>query len=827
MPVKKHTDNNAFYADVVIPLPLPKLLSYRLPEVYAKTALSGMRVLVPVGKAKIYTGIIFSVHHNTPEFETKDILSLLDEFPVVTESQLKLWEWMSWYYICQTGDVMKAALPSGLKIESESVVIALPPAEDPPELTEKETFVYDIVCDNPGITIEKLRQIAREHNALNVIKSLAEKKVIAVEENLSEKYSPKYEKYIGLNTEIDSPEQLNLIFQNLSRAPKQSDVLLVFCSLARPLEKIGKKNISRSLLMKKVPDASAALKSLVEKEILVEYEVEVDRIEKGDMDLREAWPLNEMQGKALEEIRSRFHLKDTVLLHGVTSSGKTEIYIHLMNEVIKTGGSVLYLLPEIALTSQIINRLRAVFGNRVGIYHSRFSDSERVETYLKVLKDEDYDIILGVRSSVFLPFRRLRLIIADEEHENTYKQYDPAPRYHCRDTALMLARIHHAKVLLGTATPSLETYYNVIQGRFGLVELFSRYREIQMPLIEMVNVKEEGERKRMHGHFSQTLVDAINLTLQNGEQVILFQNRRGFSPFIECHICSHVPECVNCDVRLTYHKRLRKLVCHYCGYEIPIPSSCPNCGSTELETKGFGTEKIEDDLQLLLPDIKISRMDLDTARTRKSAEKIIHDFAEGRTDVLVGTQMISKGLDFSNVGLVGIMNADNMLGFPDFRAAERSFQLMAQVSGRAGRSNKQGRVVIQTRQPEHEVLQWVKENDFKTFFENELQHREEFHYPPFTRIIHLDIRHSQPEKARDAAEKLAAVLRHSFGNRLLGPEEPAIARVKNLYIRRIMIKADRNTDAAKARIAIANAIEFIRSAEGYKTVIVSADVDPM
>lgn len=825
--MKKGREQSLSYVDVVIPLPLPKMLSYRLPEEYREVAVSGMRALVPVGKSKIYTGIIFSVHQHTPEFETRDILSLLDEYPVVTEIQMKLWEWIGWYYLCTFGDVMKSALPSGLKIESESVVMALPPAEEPPELTEKETMVYDLVCANPGIKVEKLRQLAREINALQVIKTLAEKKVIAVEENLLEKYSPKYEKFIGLNPDIDSSEQLNLIFQNLARAPKQSDVLLVYCSLARPLEKKGQKNVSRSLLLKKVPEAAAALKSLIEKEILVEYEVEVDRIQKGEMELRDAWPLNEIQEKALEEIRSQFYKKDVVLLHGVTSSGKTEIYIHLMNEVIKTGGTVLYLLPEIALTSQIINRLRAVFGNRVGIYHSRFSDAERVETYLKVLKDEDYDIILGVRSSVFLPFRRLRLIIADEEHENTYKQYDPAPRYHCRDTAMMLARLHHAKVLLGTATPSLETYYNVKQDRYGLVELFTRYKEILMPVVEIVNIKTETERKRMHGHFSQVLLEAINETIQNREQVILFQNRRGFSPFIECHICNHVPECVSCDVRLTYHKLHRKLMCHYCGYEIPVPASCPNCGSTEIETKGFGTEKIEDDLKLLIPDVRIARLDLDTARTRKAAEAIIHDFAAGKTDVLTGTQMISKGLDFSNVGLVGIMNADNMLGFPDFRAAERSFQLMVQVSGRAGRSHKQGRVIIQSRQPEHEVLQWIKENDFQTFFNNELLHREEFHYPPFTRIIHLEVRHIKPEKAKHAAEKLAAVLRNSFGNRLLGPEEPAIARVKNLYIRRILIKADRNTDAVKARIAIAEAIEFIRSAEGYKGVIVSADVDPM
>ncbi len=551
------------------------------------------------------------------------------------------------------------------------------------------------------------------------------------------------------------------------------------------------------------------------------------RLDNGDFEVRNAYPLNDVQKNAIEEIRSQFHKKDTVLLHGVTSSGKTEIYIHLINEVIKTGGSVLYLLPEIALTSQIINRLRAVFGNRVGIYHSRFSDAERVETYMKVLNDEDYDIVLGVRSSVFLPFKRLRLIIADEEHENTYKQYDPAPRYHCRDTAIMLARIHGAKVLMGTATPSLETYYNVKQEKFGLVEISTRFREILMPEIITVNIKEETERKRMHGHFSRVLVDAMGATISGGEQVILFQNRRGFSPFIECHICSHVPECVNCDVRLTYHKRLNKLLCHYCGYETRIPANCPNCGSTEIETKGFGTEKVEDDLQLLMPGIKVHRMDLDTARTRKAAENIIHDFSEGKIDVLVGTQMISKGLDFNNVGLVGIMNADNMLGFPDFRASERSFQLMAQVSGRAGRRKKQGKVIIQTRQPEHAVIRWVIENNFIAFYDEELQSRKTFHYPPFTRIINLDVKHTKPEKARDAANALAEILRRSFGNRVLGPEEPVIARVQNLYIRRIMIKAGRETDPAKARVAITETIDYIHSREGYKSVSIIADVDPM
>ena len=815
------------FADIVIPLSLPKLLTYEVSEEMAKSFVVGMRVLVPVGKRKIYTGIVIKLHKNKPEFDTKEILSGLDDKPLVTENQIKLWEWIAWYYICNMGDVMKASLPSGLKIESESVVFIVPQGDERPELSEKEVLICEIISDNHGITVGKLRQTVREFNADRVIKSLVEKKVIAIEENLSEKYSPKYEKYLALNPEIDSNEQLNLTFQNLAKAPRQSDILLVYCSLARPLEPDGKRNISRSVILKKVPDGSAAIRSLIEKNILEEHDVEIGRLDDGKYDIRSAYKLNGVQEQGLSEIRSQFHKKEVVLLHGVTSSGKTEIYIHLINEVIKTGGTVLYLLPEIALTSQIINRLRAVFGNRVGIYHSRFSDAERVETYLKVLNDDDYDVILGVRSSVFLPFKRLRLIIADEEHENTYKQYDPAPRYHCRDTALMLAKIHGAKVLLGTATPSLESYNNVITGRFGLVEIFTRYKEILMPEIVIADVKEAGKRKEMHGHFSAILLDAVKSTIDNGEQVILFQNRRGFSPFLECQICNHVPECVNCDVRLTYHKRVNKLICHYCGYEINVPSKCVRCGSSEIETKGFGTEKIEDDLQLLMPGIKVSRMDLDTARTRKSAETIIHDFTEGKIDVLVGTQMISKGLDFNNVGLVGIMNADNMLGFPDFRAYERSFQLMAQVSGRAGRHSKQGKVIIQTRQPEHQVLKWVQENNYKDFFYGESESRQTFHYPPYTRITLLDVKHSNADKARKASEKLAEILRQSFGNRVLGPEEPVIARVQNLYIQRIMVKADREVDPVKSRLAIIAAIDYIRSCEGYKTVMIIPDVDPM
>ncbi|PKP22314.1 MAG: primosomal protein N' [Bacteroidetes bacterium HGW-Bacteroidetes-21] len=814
------------FAEVIIPLSLPKTLTYHIPDIYSKSLCPGMRVLIQVGKRKIYTGVVSELHNHTPEFETKDLVSVIDDHPVVTEKQLELWKWIAEYYMCNIGDVMKAALPSGLKIESESVVLPLAIESSEIELSEKEQLLYQLVNENPGITIEKLRSLARETQSLHVIKSLVEKKLIAIEENLSEKYSPKFEKYISLHPDIYDKDQLNLVFTRLQSAPKQSDILMVFCALARPLDPEGKKTVNRSLLLKKIPGATAALNALVEKNILEENEMEVGRLDPGSDAVKKISDLNEIQSSALETIRQLYKQKDTILLHGVTSSGKTELYIHLINEVIKSGGTVLYLLPEIALTSQIINRLRAVFGKRVGIYHSRFSDAERVETYLNVLKDTEYDVVLGVRSSVFLPFQRLKMIIVDEEHENTYKQYDPAPRYHGRDTALLLAQKHNAKVLLGTATPSIETYQNAVSGKYGLVELQSRFKDIKLPEIRIVDIKEATEKKEMNGHFSSFLLNEIKETVAAHEQVILFQNRRGFSPFIECNICNFVPHCINCDVRLTYHKGFNKLSCHYCGYEAKMPTTCPNCGSSDIQTRGFGTEKIEDDFKLLLPDVSIYRMDLDTARTRKAAEKIIQDFGEGKIDVLVGTQMLSKGLDFNNVGLVGIMNADSMLGFPDFRAFERSFQLMSQVSGRAGRHVKQGRVIIQTRQPNHYILKQVKENDYTSFFDEELANRNLFKYPPFTRIFNIDIKHVKSYITNKAADDLAILLRKSFGNRVLGPEAPVIARVQNLYIKRIILKVEKEVNQAKIRVFLNQATNAVIQRDGFKTVHIIVDADP-
>lgn len=815
----------SLFVDVIVPLNIPGLLTYSVPESLANVQ-TGCRVMVQLGKRKLYTAIVFSIHNEKPKFPTKDILSILDETPIILESQFELWSWMSEYYMCSPGDVYKAALPSGLKIESDSIAIPVNYEFDEIELTEKEKIILQIVNDNPAITIQKLREVAQKEQAVSSIKSLIEKKVIALEENLTEKYSPKYEKYISLHPDIDNEDKVNLVFSKLANAAKQSDVLLAFFSLCQPFQPLGKTSTAKSLLSKKVSDAGVAIKALIKKGILLETEIEVGRLQVTDEKTRELHPLNNYQEIAINEIKNHFTNKNVVLLHGVTSSGKTEIYIQLIHETIKRGGMVLYLLPEIALTSQIINRLRSVFGKRVGIYHSKFSDSERVETYLNVLKGTEYDVILGVRSAIFLPFNNLELIIVDEEHENTYKQFDPSPRYHCRDTSLVLARTFSAKVLLGTATPSMESFFHAKQQNFGLVTLSQRFNDILLPEIKIVDTKQASERKQMRGHFSDELINEIEKTLNEKEQVILFQNRRGYSPYIECDICGYKPQCTQCDVNLTYHKHSNQLVCHYCGYAISMPVYCDACGSNNLQTRGFGTEKLEDDLSLLLPNAKLARMDTDTARNKKSAEKIIYDFSVGNTDILIGTQMLSKGLDFDNVGLVGIINADNLLNFPDFRSFERSFQLMAQVSGRAGRRNKQGRVIIQTRQPDHEILQKVIQNDYQGFYDTEMANRNLFFYPPFTRIINIDIKHVQSPLANKASEILAQQLRLTFKHRILGPEAPLISRIQNLYIKRISLKVERDLSVKNVRMAIYNAIDSVRKVEGLKSVIINIDVDP-
>lgn len=674
------------YVDVILPLPLPRCFTYSLPDEGAEEVQIGCRVVVPFGRKKYYTAIVRNVHHYAPtEYEVKEISTVLDTSPILLPGQFRFWEWLADYYLCTQGDVYKAALPSGLKLESETIVEYNPDFEADAPLSEREQLVLDLLAKEPEQCVTKLEKESGLKNILTVIKSLLDKEALFVKEELRRTYKPKTEARVRLAADASGEENLRRIFDELERAPKQLALLMKYVELSGVLGDGASKEVSKKELLQRASASPAIFNGLVEKQIFEVYYQEIGRLNRLVGKTVELNVLNEHQQRAYHEIMQSFQEKNVCLLHGVTSSGKTEVYIHLIEETLRQGRQVLYLLPEIALTTQITERLKRVFGSRLGIYHSKFPDAERVEIWQKQLTEEGYDIILGVRSSVFLPFRNLGLVIVDEEHENTYKQQDPAPRYHARNAAIVLASMYGAKTLLGTATPSVETWQNATTGKFGWVELKERYKEIQLPEIIPVDIKELHRKKRMTGQFSPLLLQYVREALDNKQQVILFQNRRGFAPMIECRTCGWVPKCKNCDVSLTYHKGINQLTCHYCGYTYQLPRSCPACEGVELMHRGFGTEKIEDDVKLIFPEASVARMDLDTTRTRSAYEKIIADFEQGKTDILIGTQMVSKGLDFDHVSVVGILNADTMLNYPDFRSYERAFQLMAQVAGRAGR----------------------------------------------------------------------------------------------------------------------------------------------
>ncbi len=822
--------NEITFVDVLLPLPLPGFFTYSVPENLITEIKVGKRVVVQFGKKKLYTAIINSIHNNIPKFNYKDILQVIDNDPIVNQSQLTFWQWLSMYYMCTPGEVYKAALPSGLKLESESVILPGDNFLYEEELLEDEIIVVDLLREHGTILIEDVVKITGKQNVYSLIGSLVSKKIIVVEESITERFIPKYVQYVTFSDEIETEAHFNNIYNNLSKAPKQADLLLKLAEMVK-LFTPQQCSIKKTELLKIFPNSANLVRELQKKNIIKVFEQEVSRITDFTAEKTEIALLNKNQNNTYSEIKNFFVEKDAVLLHGVTSSGKTEIYIHLINDYISKGKQVLYLLPEIALTNQIINRLRRVFGNLIGVYHSKFSDSERVETYLNVLHENNsknpFKIVLGVRSSIFLPFSNLGLIIVDEEHENTYKQFDPAPRYNARDSALMLAKMHGAKVLLGSATPSIESYYNTMSNKYGKVELLTRFMDIKMPIIEIVDTKEAYKRKQMKLHFSPVLLDNIKQTIENRKQVILFQNRRGFSPWLECSDCNWIPGCRHCDVKLTYHKFENRLICHYCGFSINLPSTCPACGGKNIEMKGFGTERIEDDLSIIFPDYKIGRMDLDSARTRKKIDQIIEDFEIGKTQILVGTQMLSKGLDFDNVGLVGVLNADNMLNFPDFRANERSFQLMAQVSGRAGRKGEQGKVIIQTSQPEHPVIKFVINNDFLSLYNWQINERAKYNYPPFSRLIEFVLKHKQEEIVQAAAVEFSKLLRAYFGNQLIGPDKPVISKIQNMYIRHAIIKANKSIALHKVREIIQTAIDKLKLNPSFKSVVIVPDVDPM
>ena len=816
------------YVDVIVPLPIASQYTYSVPAELEESVQEGCRVVVSFGQKKFYTAIVTKVHYVAPEnYETKDVEEVLETSPVILPTQFRFWEWLSTYYLCTLGDVYKAAMPSGMKLESETLVAYNEEFEATVPLPKNEQRILDLLNDDKEQCVTQLQKASGLKSILPIIKRLLEKQAIFVKEDLKRNYKPRTEARVRLTEAYSTEHALRELFDNLGRAKKQLSLLMKYIELsgwmgtASTLKEVSKKN-----LLDKTGASVSILNSLVEKGVLETYYYEIGRLDKSIKGTLSLNPLNVAQERAFTAIRNSFQEKSVCLLHGVTSSGKTEIYIHLIEEVLRKGQQVLYLLPEIALTTQITERLKRVFGHRLGVYHSKFPDAERVEIWKKQLTDESYDIILGVRSSIFLPFKRLGLIIVDEEHENTYKQQEPAPRYHARSAAIMLASMYGAKVLLGTATPSVESYFNARKGKYGLVQLKERYKEIRLPHIELVDIKELTRQKRMKGPFSPVLVKEIRSALDRKEKVILFQNRRGFAQMIECRTCGWIPKCKNCDVSLTFHKRLNQLTCHYCGYTQSVAASCPACGGVELLNRGIGTERIEEDIQLTFPDVRVARMDLDTTRSRTAYEKIIADFEQGKTDILIGTQMISKGLDFNHVNVVGILNADTMLNYPDFRSYERAFQLMAQVAGRAGRKDKQGLVILQTKSPELPVISQVLNNDYEQLYEDQLAERQVFRYPPFYRLIYVYLKHRKEDVLEQAAEMAATLLRTGLGNRVLGPDKPPIARIQTLFIKKIMIKVELTASMTKVRDYLKGVQRTLSEDARFRSLIVYYDVDP-
>lgn len=814
------------FVDVILPLPLEGVFTYSVPEYLDARVDVGYRVVVPFGSKKKYTAIVRSMHDSMPAFETKDIESVFDDTPIVTISQLKLWEWVADYYLCSLGDVYKAAVPSGIRPDSETVIMVDSSSDGYDNISTKERLVLDLLSKYKECNISKVEKESGISDSLSVIRGLIDKQLVKVKEELKNSYKEKYETYVRLGAAVHNESEMAAVIKSMTRARKQIEVLNKYVELADAFSD-HPKAVTKQELLNAAGAGNHLINQLIEKNVLETYLVETGRLKKRDMLLVRPNPLNEVQQRAYEAIMNIFDNKNVCLLHGVTSCGKTEIYIHLIDKYINEGKQILYLLPEIALTPQITSRLQRIFGDKLVVYHSKFSDAERVEIWKKQLGASPYQIVLGVRSSVLLPFTNLGLVIVDEEHENTFKQYEPAPRYNARDTAIVLANMFGAKTLLGTATPSMESYFNATNGKYGLVEINQRYKDIKLPEIIPVDIKEARRRRTMQGQFSPLLVEKISEALKNKEQIILFQNRRGFAPMIECRTCGWTPKCIHCDVSLTYHKHLNQLTCHYCGYTIPVPSKCPSCNDSEMLNKGFGTELVEDDIKLIFPEAKVARLDMDTTKSKYAHENIIKDFTEGKTDILVGTQMISKGLDFDNVSVVGIMNADNMMNFPDFRSYERAFQLMAQVSGRAGRKNKQGTVILQTYSPDNPVIKYVIENNFKDMYRHELEERRAFKYPPFYRIINIYIKHKKDNVAEFLSQTMAIKLRKIFGDRILGPDKPPVSKIQTYYIRKIILKMESSINIKYAKEQLKLIYRQMQDESNNKSFIIFYDVDPM
>ena len=804
-----------------MPIPIQKTFTYAVTNKEASFLQKGMRVAVSFGKTKMFTGLVLNIHQNAPTlYEAKEIHQILDDKPLVNELQLKHWQWLASYYMCALGDVFRASLPSAFLLESETIVYKNEAFQDESILADDEFLIFEALQHQSQLTIHQVVDILGKKKVMPIVNELIKKSAIYIKEQIYEQYKPKLVKYVRLNAAYHSDDSLGKLLEELSRAKKQRDAVLTFFQLAST-----KKPIKAKDLETKANVSSSILKSLEDKNIFEFYEIQTDRINfKGDINSLKT--LNEFQEKALSEIKETFKEKDVTLLHGITSSGKTEVYTKLIQEVLDSGKQVLFLLPEIALTTQIITRLQFYFGDQISVFHSKYSMNERVEVWNNVLENKSKaQIILGARSSIFLPFSDLGLIVVDEEHETSYKQFEPSPRYNARDSAIVLAKLHNAKILLGSATPSLESYFNAQQNKYGFVELNRRFGNVQLPKIELIDVKDKHKKKEMTGHFSDRMLKLIQEALDEKEQVILFQNRRGYSPVVECKTCGVAPQCPNCDVTLTYHKYRNELKCHYCNYQRAMPNSCAACGSNTLDTKGFGTEQIELELKELFPDYKIGRMDLDTTRGKFGYQKIIGAFEAREIDVLVGTQMLSKGLDFDNVSLVGILNADSMLNFPDFRAHERAYDMMVQVSGRAGRSKKQGNVAIQTYNPYHQILQQVSTTNYTEMYKEQLQERWQYKYPPYYRLIKITLKHRDYNKVDSGINWLFKALYNSFGEHVLGPTAPAVSRIRNQYIKNIVIKIPPKQSLANTKKQVSKIRNTFEAVKDFRPIRFIIDVD--
>lgn len=812
-----------YFVEVIVPLALDPTFTYRINEVEFDFIQIGMRVAVPFGRNKVYTALVVEKHHRQPAlYEAKDIHEIIDIEPVVTPGQIKFWQWLADYYMCTLGDVYKGAMPSRLLLESETIIQWNDKATiESADLDDAEYLLYEAMQIQSILKLDEVIAILNRKQVFPVINSLLTKGAILLQEEMVEKYKPKQIRYVRLSEAYTQEDGLTKLMEVVSRAAKQRELVLKYFQL----QAVQKKPISVKQLIEEGDSSQAIVKGLLEKGVFESYYMNHDRVVFNEAS-SDAIQLTDEQSKALWEIEQQFKEKEVVLLHGVTASGKTEVYIKLIEKYVAQEGQVLFLLPEVGISTQLVQRLTAYFGNQVAVYHSRYSHNERLEVWNQVLQQsEKAKVVLGTRLSVFLPFQDLRLVVIDEEHDSNYKQHDPAPRYHGRDAAVVLAMQHKAKVLMGSATPSLESYYNAHQKKYGLVALTKRYTNVLLPDIVLVDIKDKYKRKQMTGHFSDHLIDEINQALSLEEQVILFQNRRGFSPVVECMTCGAVPECPHCDVSLTYHKYRNELRCHYCGYTLPMPKQCVRCHSVDLNTKGFGTEQVEEELRELFPNKRIARMDQDTTRGKYAYEKLIESFENRQIDILVGTQMLAKGFDFDNVNLVGIMNADNSLYHPDFRAHERAFQMMTQIAGRSGRFDKKGKVIIQTFNPYHNIIQQVTNYDYKSMYKEQMYERHNFQYPPFYRLIRLTLKHRDFEKLREASFWLYNNLKGQLGIPVLGPEEPAINRIRNQYIRVILIKIPQQVMLNQTKGQVRRILKSFESIGAYRSVHVVANVD--